>query len=373
MAVTHRSRLAVFAIAALLFGLLGVRSPSGRTTPWAQGVFKGEARLTMAVETLDGDIDDTENVGDPLDVFVRAVYSTEASDFEHGLLVRATFPVPNTDEVAVVRFELDRHKTRVVWDLADEREAKARYYVYHDPTSETVVDTRAVAGELELDDVVVTDRVIAFRIRGWVELVGPGPDGVSGTNDDTQVELTVAVESTPTPEDLTGAIVSSPLPGYDYCEPPECYVDPDYSADPYYDYYDPSCGYADETYYYDDDVDDGSGCEGDTVDDDLYYDDYQPVADDGSDGCSSDDGYDDSGCNSDDSYDDGSGCDGGDYDTGDGGGCDGGDEAASCADSCEGDTLASSPSRSRSRHAGLGWLFFVVLLGGVLRIHRDDR
>ncbi len=393
--------LTTLAIATMV--ALGVRAPRTQASPWEDATFKGDARAALVVEAITSDL--SEQLPIASEVFSSATYGTEISRFDRGLLLRTSFPVPGTGDAAVLRVDLDRHRGRDLWDATEDRHINGRFYVVVPDSGVTYFDGAAVSGELELEKIVVTSQLIAFRLRGWLDFVDPGIDEVSGTEDDLRTSIEIAFETIPPPEevDLT-ADGTSPLPIVDVCEWPYCYQDPDY----YYDlrYYDDGCGQAtvsDDAYDYETN-DGGSGCEGDPVDDGYYYDTawaddgYGAGYDGGNSGCEgdtygdssdassgcggSDGGYDDaggassSGCDGDssssgsssggcagDSSSSSSGCDGGSS------GCDGGSSG------CDGDAFGAAPPEGSDEvmFGGLiGWAPMLLLFGFVMAVHRRD-
>jgi len=383
--VAQRLLIGAFAIATCT--ALGVRSRSTHASPWVKSEFKGPARAALTIH--DSVRPGAESPALPYDVYASTVYGTEVSKFGHGLFLKTTFDVPNTEDRAVLIVDLNRTGSRTTWDGDDGAYLKGRYYLVAQRTGQVYFDANATSGELKLEKIAIAEGSIGFRIRGFLELTDIGDDRIIDTQDDGVTEIELVFETIPPPEAVAaGAPQPSPLPSVDYCEWPDCYEDPGYYYDPYDAYYDPSCGHTSVGYsYYD--YDDGTGCDGgDTViedDDPSSYDDGSWDTD-SSDGCSSDSGdssyYDD--------YDDSSydGCDGGSSSSSSSGCSDSSSSSSSgCSDSgsssssgcggsgCEGDTFDQAPPESYEANTlkleGLiGWGPMLLLFGLVLAIHR---
>lgn len=396
MSETHQRlgilvRRAVIVAVALSAGLaLGARSPSSRATPWVASEFKGPSRSVLTIQESRGS--SAEISSPPTDVYVASVYGTEISSFAYGVLVRTSFVVPDTGDVATLIVDLNRHGSRTRWAGDDDGQVRARFYIARSSNGEITLDARAVSGDLRLDAIAIINDAIGFRVRGWLELVDPGPDGRLDTGDDHVVDVELAIETRPTPEAIAaGRPEPSTLPAPGFCEWPSCYEDPGYYYDPYGAEYAPACGHVDVGYS-DYDYDDGSGCdgepyldgEGEELDDPEWDDEvsggcdgsppdeYEDVPSDGC-GDTGEKATDDSGCESDydDSSSSGGGCESSDDSAGEG--CGGSDSG------CEGDTYdqqgagSERPAREASvvRLGGAtGWLPIALLFAGLIALHR---
>ena len=378
-------RLLIGALALAACVALGVRSKPGQASPWVKSVFKGPARAALKVYETTGS--STDPMPSPYDIYAAAAYGTEISRYDHGILIKSRFPVPGTEDRAVLIVDLDRLNSRTRWDGEDSAHLAARYYAIAGRSGQVTFDANAVSGELTLEKVAIAEQSIGFRIRGYLEFVDPGADRVVDTEDDTVVEIEIVFETVPPPEAIAvGQAVPSPLPVVDSCGWPECYEDPGYYYDPYDAYYDPSCGHAGVGYsYYD--YDEGSGCEGDTYVDEEggELDGSESWDEDTSSGCESEssdssyyDGYDDyesDGCESSSDSSSAEGCSGDSSSSGSSG-CEGSDSSSSsgCGSGCEGDTFSEAPAAGPGGPGQLegfvGWGTLVLLLGVVLGLHR---
>ncbi|TNF31544.1 MAG: hypothetical protein EP329_12170 [Deltaproteobacteria bacterium] len=381
--VVQRLLIGAFAIATCT--ALGVRSRPTQASPWVDSKFKGPARAALTIH--DSVRADVETAPPPFDVFASTVYGTEVSRFGHGIYLKTTFIIPNSEDKAVLIVDLNRTSSRTAWSGDEGAYLYARYYTVSPQTGQIYFDAHGTGGEVQLEKIAIAAESIGFRIRGFLELTDPGDDRIMDTEDDGVTEIELVFETIPPPEAIAaGAPQPSPLPSVDYCEWPDCYEDPGYYYDPYDAYYDPSCGNTSVGYsYYD--YDDGTGCDGgDTVvenDDPSAFDDTTWDTDT-SDGCSSDSS--DSSYYDDSSYD---GCEGSSDSSSSSGGCDSSTSSSSsssgCSDSgsssssgcggsgCEGDTFDEAPvhqTETLQLEGLLGWGPMLLLLGLVLGIHR---
>jgi len=394
MIARHSMNLSRTAI--VLFGCavawnMGVRAP--RAVSFEVVEFAGKGRATLVIDELDAGGPVTPADGEPetdggdgrfdlVEVFATLTFGTEISSFSRGLYVRSSFALPRTGERAVLVVDLDRARDRREWG-ANETALRARLYTVPEAGSGRF-DARPVSGSLELEAAIVGRQAAGFRIRGWLEMRDPGPDGIDDNADDVALEVEVTLESIPTPEEIAGQPAPPPRqPQGGVCVIPWCWAD-----DGYYDGYSYGYGCGDAEVGYDTTSD---GCEGDTIDDGTVV-----VIDDGSTGAPGPDEVDtisgDDGCGSDSTApDDDPGCEG--YDDGSAGdGCDGSDSGSSgcddsggsgCSDSggssgcassgCEGDTLErpegleeeTVPGQGLSRRAGVELVGLGLLLAAL--------
>lgn len=421
LARTRRSsRAAIVLFGCAVAWMMGVKAP--RAASFEVIDFAGHGRSTLVIEeVLAGDAGEGDEVADDarfgtFEIFATMTYGTEISVFSHGLYARTPFTLPRSGDGAVLVIDVDRGRGARRWEAGDPG-LRARLYTVASAGggSGTVrFDGVPVSGSLELEAAIVGRREAGFRIRGWLELVDAGPDGLIDSADDTTLEVDVVLESVPTPEAIARQPELPPRqPQGGFCEIPWCWTDAGY-YDPYTVGY--GCGDAEVGY----ETADG-GCDGDTVDDGGGFDGGGGVIDDGSggsgggviddgdegssggpgfdevagdDGCSGQDdsGGESAGCEGTDDGSASDGCDGGD--SGDSGGCDDSSSSSSgCGDSggggggcgssgCEGDTLqrdrddeearSGSWSEPLSRRAGLD-LVGLVLFASALATWISDR
>jgi hypothetical protein len=367
------------AIAATVACALGVRPATSHASPWSEAEFGGDGRAHLVLHA-GASSQQAEAAAATLEAFTRVIFSTQASAFGPGLLLRASFPIPGTRRSAVLVLDLNRAQGRSVWPANEGELLIGRYYEVAAGEAQPSYDGGAEDGELVLERVVVGVDAVGFRITGSVGFIAAGADSLVGTPDDDVRWIVIAMESLPRPEEVAPAPdAGSPLPLVPVCETEVCY------EDPYYGYSESSgCGSdgvgvgatpADESgcgggssepdYGYPGEPVDDGGCGGDGGSGDPWTD---PTADDGGSGCDGD-GSDGEGW---DGYDDGSaGCDG---DTPSDGWEDTGD-------ACSGDTVAAQPTAgavggrgprpSRGpRGALIAWTPFLLLLASVLLVHR---
>lgn len=380
--LVQRFLIGSFALAVCV--ALGVRSRTTQASPWVKSEFKGPGRAALTVH--DSVRPNVNEPPLPFDVFASLTYGTEVSSFGHGIFLKATFPVPHTEDKAVLIVDIDRSSSRTRWTGQDSAHLHARYYTVAARSGEVYFDGHSTSGELQLEKIAIAAESIGFRIRGFLEFTDPGDDRIMDTEDDGVTEIELVFETIPPPESIAAGLPEpSPLPTVDYCEWPDCYEDPGYYYDPYDAYYDPSCGNSSVGYsYYD--YDDGTGCGGgDTVvDSSDPTDDTTDWDTDTSSGCdstSSDSSY----------YDDSSsdGCDSSSSSSSSSDGCSDSSSSSSssgCSDSssssssgcggsgCEGDTFDESapPHETQTLKLDglLGWGPMLLLFGLVLAIHR---
>jgi len=346
---------------------MGVRTP--RAASFGNVEFAGKGRATLVIDDSEGAEDlghqedeDADAAADErfglLEVFAKMTYGTEISAFAKGLYARSTFTFPRTGATGVLVVDVDRANDTKDWKAGD-RGLRARLYTIP-RGSEARFDGEPMSGSLDLEAAIVGRNSAGFRIRGWLEMRDPGPDGVVDSDDDIVLEVDLTLESVPSPEEIAGQPAPPPRqPQGGFCEAPWCWAD-----EGYYDGYSYGYGCGDADVGYDTTSD---GCEGDTIDDNGVGIDGSSGGDDGGstgapgpdevtntdDGCSgesSDSGYeDDPGCEGSDDGTASDGCDGGDSGSETSGCNDTSSSSSGCSDSgsssgcgssgCEGDTL----------------------------------
>jgi|GEM_PF-2272419 len=357
-----RSRAAMLLLGCAVAWTMGVRSP--RAASFDNVAFAGKGRATLVIEeSVAAGGGDAEGQSDPgagdaderfglLEVFAKMTFGTEISVFSKGLYARSSFTLPDSGTTAVLVVDVDRGNGVKDWKAGD-RGLRARLYTMP-KGGEARFEGEPVSGSLELEAAIIGRNAAGFRIRGWLEMLDAGPDGVKDSEDDTVLEVDLTLESIPTPEEIAGQPAPTPRqPQGGFCEAPWCWTDGGY-----YDGYSYGYGCGDAEVGYDTTSD---GCAGDTIepDDGVVIEDDGSTAAPGtgdvtsSDGCgdtTSDSGLrDDPGCEGTDGGSSNDGCDGGDSGSGSSG-CDDSGSNSGCSDSsggssgcgssgCEGDTL----------------------------------
>ena len=384
--------------ATVLFGcavawVMGVRAP--RAASFEAIEFAGKGRATLVVDEIGASAEDAAGGGASgeeddriglVEVFATMTFGTEISSFSRGLYSRSTFTLPRTGERAVLVVDVDRARDRKEWG-ATETALRARLYTV--PSSgQARFDARPVSGSLELEAAIVGRQAAGFRIRGWLEMRDPGPDGVDDSEDDVALEVDLTLESIPTPEEIAGQPAPPPRqPPGGFCAIPWCWAD-----DGYYDGYSYGYGCGDAEVGYDTTSD---GCEGDPIDDgdgSTGAPGPEPVDAVSDDGCGSDtSASDDPGCEGSDDGTSSDGCDGSTSD-GSSSGCDDSGGSSGCSDSggssgcgssgCEGDTLERSdgperlqeaPSEGLSQRAGVDLVGLGLLIAALATWFSDRR
>lgn len=366
---TRRSR-GISRAAIVLFGcavawVMGVRTP--RAASFDAVAFAGKGRATLVIEESDGTARAGAGDGVPgdgqgaadadeglglLEVFAKMTYGTEISVFSRGLYARSAFTFPSTGETAVLVVDVDRANGTKDWKAGD-RGLRARFYTTP-RGAEPRFDGAPASGSIELEAAIVGRNAAGFRIRGWLEMRDPGPDGIVDSADDRVLEIDLTLESIPSPEEIAGQPAPPPRqPQGGFCEVPWCWTDGGY-----YDGYNYGYGCGDAEVGYDTTSD---GCEGDTIEpaDGVVIEGDGSTGAPGpdevtSDGCGSDTSdpgtTDDPGCEGTDDGTSSDGCDGGDSESSSSGCDDSGSGSSGCSDTgssssgcgssgCEGDTL----------------------------------
>ncbi len=388
------SRAAIVLFGCAVAWVMGVRTPRAASFDAIEFAGKGRATLVIEEQGADGvpgtgEEQPGSDEGDArfglIEVFARMTYGTEISVFAKGLYARSAFTLPSTGETAVLVIDVDRAGGAKGWRAGD-RGLRARLYT-NPRGDERRFDGEPVSGSLDLEAAIVGRSAAGFRLRGWLEMLDAGPDGMKDTDDDTVLEVDLTLESIPSPEEIAGQPAPPPsLPQGGFCDVPWCWTD-----DGYYDGYTYGYGCGDAEVGYDTTSD---GCEGDTIESDpgIVIDDDgstgAPGTDDvtSSDGCasdSSDSGFqDDPGCEGTDDGTSSDGCDGGDSSSS---GCsDTGGSSSGCESSgCEGDTLErggvdglGEPEGGLSKRAGVelvGLALFIAAMAAWISDARGRR
>jgi len=383
------SRMTIVLLAAAIGWMTGVRAPRAQT--FGEAAFAGKGRATLTITRVVSGGGEGDGEAAPVEVYARMTFGTELSAFQQGLYARSSFTMPGVDGAkgitTVLVVDVDRAGGRRSWEpdvggmsggpapgVAGNGSISARLYEVVD--EETGFDARPRAGRLELEASVVTRTAAGFRLRGWLAMLDPGPDGLEDTRDDLAFDVELTLESVPSPEALAGqGTAPLPRPVGGVCDPSVCWVDAGY-YDTFYGYgcsdavvddgsTSDGCGgepdYSDDAAY----DDSGTACEGDGSS--GYDDNGNPTGESGDVACEGDDVEADSagGCEADDASS-GSGCEGTE---GDAGACGGSDAGSGCS-GCEGDAAlgasgggGAQPGHSNAplKRADLTWVGLLML------------
>lgn len=273
----HGSRFAILALSAAIAWVMGVRT--GRVKAFATGDFYGEGVAELSLRpNYDEEL---------IDAAVGMTFTTHGSRFKEGLLIEASFRLPETRREVTLLLDLDRAMSRKSWRLG-QPEADVELTIEGLGSRSDLV-AKATTGELVLEAAFVREGRLGFRIAGALTVTDP--------QDGRQIAVTLQLETTPSAEQIAGNW-APPTPA-DPCEVGDCWAD----RGP-----EPGCADTSPDYVY---VEPSVGCsawddwDDDDYDDDEWGDDDYDWGDDDWDDDWDDDDTDDNGNDSDDTDDNG--------------------------------------------------------------------
>lgn len=264
----HGSRFAILALSAAIAWVMGVRT--GRVKAFATGDFYGEGVAELSLRpSYDEEL---------IDAAVGMSFTTHGSRFKEGLVIEASFRLPETLREVTLLLDLDRAMSRKSW-RPGQPEADVEITIEGLGSRSDLV-AKATSGELLLEAAFVREGRLGFRIAGALTVTDP--------QDGRELTVSLELETTPSAEQIAGDW-APPAPN-EPCEVGDCWADrgpePGCSdTSPDHVYVEPSVGcsawddYDDDDYDYDDD-DDWGDDDDDWGDDDWGDDDWDDDTDD---------------------------------------------------------------------------------------------